>query len=110
MIFVIPTKAGAFAWSQRQVLDGVSYVLDFAWNARGGAWYLSISDADGNPLLLSRKLASNVPLLRNARFIDGLPPGEIMALDATETIDFADYTELGPVVQLLYFDASELAS
>lgn len=110
MIFVIPSQQNASAYSQRMTLDGVSYRLDFAWNGREGAWYLSLYDAAGNPLVTSRKLATNAPILKRFRFVQGLPPGEFMAADYSATIPYAGYTELGPErgVKVLYFDAVEM--
>ena len=109
MILGLPTEQGASAYSQRMVLDGASYTLDYAWNGREGAWYLSLYSDEGEPLLLSRKLSTNTPLLRHFRFVVGLPPGEFMAVDFSATIPYADYTGLGPGrgVQLLYYEASE---
>lgn len=111
MILVIPTQQGASAYSQRMTLDGVSYTLDFAWNGREGAWYVSILDAVGAPLLLSRKLATGSPLLKHYRFIEGLPAGELVAADYSNSIPYAGYSELGPGrgVKLLYFEAATLA-
>lgn len=110
MILNIPIKPNAAAWSQRQILDGASYVLDFAWSGRAGAWYLSISDVDGNALLLSKKIVSNRPLLNRTRFIPELPPGQLIALEPTGLISYAGYDDLGKTVELLYFDAAELAT
>lgn len=105
----VPIKRGAASWTQRMQLDGIAYILDFAWNGRDGAWYLGLLDAAGNPLLLSRKIVSNTPLLRRFRFVSGLPAGELFASDPTNTIDYPGYDELGATVKLIYFEKSELA-
>lgn len=107
---IIPTEQGASSYTTRITLDGVSYGLELNWNGRAGAWYLSLYDTAGNPLLLSRKLATNFPILKRFRFIDGLPPGEIIAVDPSYTLDYAGYTELGELrgVTLYYVEASEI--
>ena len=112
MILVLPTEQGASAFSQRVTLDGVSFTLDMNWNGREGAWYLSLYDAAGAALLLSRKLSTNSPILRRFRFVDGLPAGELIAQDFSDSIPYAGYDEIGPGrgVTLRYFDASEVAS
>ncbi len=111
MIFEIQIEKGASAFSQRATLDGVSYTLDLNWNDRAGAWYLSILDSAGAPLLLSRKLATHAPILKKYKSIAGLPPGELLAVDPSKSIAYAGYDELGPGrgVSLLYYDADELA-
>lgn len=111
MIEIIQTQQGASAYDQRVTLDGQAFILTFAWNERAGAWYLSIADADGVALLRSRKIATGVPLLSRFRYLDGIPPGELIALDPSGTYDYAGYTELGPRrgVTLYYADAAEVA-
>lgn len=111
MIIRVPTMQGAAAYDQRMVLDGVSYTLNLNWNGRVGAWYLSIYSAADEPLLLSRKLATNSPILARFRFVEGLPPGEFFAVDASNSIAYAGYDELGDGlgVKLYYFDAEEMA-
>lgn len=111
MIEIIQTQQGASAYDQRVTLDGQAYILRLDWNGRAGAWYLTISDADGVALLRSRKLSTNHPILNRFRFVEGLPPGELMATDPSNSIEYAGYTELGPRrgVTLYYFDAQEIA-
>jgi hypothetical protein len=105
----IPIKRDAASWTQRMTLDGLSYTLDFAWNGREEAWYLGIYDATGAPLVLSRKIVTNRPLLKRLRFITGLPAGELFASDPSGQIDAAGYDELGTAVKLIYFERVELA-
>lgn len=109
MILNIPVQSGQAAWVQTNTLDGVTYQLSFVWNARAGAWYLSIADASGVDLLTGIKLVSNRPLLQRFRWIVGLPPGEISAVSFDGSIDYAQYTDLGVSVLVYYFDASEVA-
>jgi len=109
MITIIPVQQNVSAWSQRTPLDGVDYQLDFAWNTTAGAWYLSLSDTQGNPIVSGLKLVSNRPLLSRFHFIAGTPPGELSAVDLSGTISYAGLTDLGGAVQLAYFDAAEMA-
>lgn len=109
-MLIVPTEQGSSSYVTRIALDGVSYGLELNWNGRAEAWYLSIYDTSGAPLLLSRKVATNFPILKRFRFVDGLPPGELVAVDASATLDYAGYTELGELrgVTLYYVEASEL--
>jgi len=75
---VLPTLTdGTQFYTQRVVLDGVAFVLQFSWNARDSSWYLLIRDSSANPLL-SRRLAVGSTLLGRFK-IQGLPAGEIHA-------------------------------
>jgi hypothetical protein len=106
----IPVQQSLAAWSQRTQLDGVDYQLDFAWNDRDGAWYLSISAIDGTPLVYGIKLVSNRPLLARFHSTSGMPPGEIIAFDESGSIYWAGYTDLNNGVDLIYMTAAEVAS
>ncbi len=111
-MIILPTEQGASSYVMRATLDGVSFGLELNWNGRVGAWYLSIYDAAGLPLLLSRKVVTNMPLLSRFRFLAGLPAGDIVAVDPSESIAYAGYEELGEKrgVTLMYVEASDLAS
>ncbi len=109
MITKITTQQGASSWNQRVNLDGSAFLLDFNWNGRGGAWFISLSDAEGVPLVMSRKVVTDRPLFGRFKFQEGMPKGEVYALDPSGQIAYAGYTELGTAVELFYFDAAELA-
>ncbi len=112
MIFILPAQQGASNQRNRVTLDGSTYYVDLLWNGRVGAWYLSLFDAQQRALVRSRKLVTNRPILDRVRYTEGLPPGEIFALDPSETIDYADYEQLGPKrgVVLCYFDETEMGA
>lgn len=107
--FLIPTFADPF-FRQTTILDGVPYVLEFAFNSREGAYYLSLSTPDGAPLANGIKVMCNRPLLGQGRVDTGLPPGEFIALDAAGDTSPPGLGEMGPGlrVQLIYIDASEV--
>ncbi len=110
MIFILPVQENASNQRARVTLDGSTYYVDLLWSGRVGAWYLSIFDAEQSALVRSRKLVTNRPILDRVRYTPGLPPGEIFALDPSETIDYAQYDQLGQKrgVVLCYFDAEEM--
>lgn len=109
-MLIIPTEQGVSSYVTRVALDGVSYGIELNWNGRAGAWYLSLYDTNGDPLLLSRKLSTNFPILKRFRFIDGLPAGELLAIDASYSLDYAGYDELGETrgVTLYYVEKADL--
>lgn len=103
---VLPLDTGRI--SARAELTGTDYVLDFYWNARQAAWLMSISTADNEPLVSGITCTSNRNLLERYRYIDALPPGELIFTDPTETIDQANFSQFGREVQLLYVEPEEL--
>ena len=110
-MIILATEQGASSYVMRATLDGVSYGVELNWNGRVGAWYLSLYDAAGEPLLLSRKVVTNMPLLHRFKFLTGMPAGDLIAVDPSETIAYAGYTELGEGrgVTLYYVEGAELA-
>lgn len=109
MATILPTLTdGTQAYSFRTQLDGVTFQLDFAWNARGGCWSIMVSDAAGN-LLLRRCVRVGLSLL--ARFRDTrLPPGDIVVVDTSGAGAEPGLTDLGGRVQLVYLTAAEIAA
>ena len=103
----LPTGVAFFR--TRVELDGVTFLLDFAWNARLGQWLMSVYDAEAAPLVEGIGIASNWPLLRHHKWDTRMPAGELIATDLTETIEAPGYDELGTTVPLIYHTAAELA-
>jgi|SRR5262245_19290714 len=104
----IPLPTDTAFFSQRVELEGTSYILDFSWNERNKLWKLSVFTADGDPLVRGVSLVSNRSLLRRYKSKEGFPPGDLMMLDPTHTIDRADYGQLGTDVSLTYYLAEEV--
>ena len=106
--FLIPTVQGVAAYRTRVPLDGVDFLLDFTWNARAGAWFLSVFSADETPLAQGVKIVSNRPLLHRFRYVEGMPAGELFAADFTGAVPYAGFDQLGTDVELFYLDADEV--
>ncbi len=107
-MILVPVQQNISAWSQRVSFDGVDYQLDFAWNGRSNAWFISLLDIAGNPLVLSVKLVSNRPLFRRFHHIPGVPPGELVSFDGSKTIDCAGYSQLNNGCDVIYITAAEV--
>jgi hypothetical protein len=95
-------------WRQRTPLDDGEYLLDFFWNDRAGAWFLSISDVEGNTLAASIKLVCNTPLIYKKRWDVRMPRGELVCFDPTRLIDAPGRYDLNSRVQFIYLDADSL--
>ncbi len=92
---------------QQTQLDGETYTFRFHWNEREEAWYLQIGDVDDVPIISSRKLVANWPLLM--RVTDSRrPPGELYLVDPTGSDTDPGLKELSNRVELLYFDEEEM--
>jgi len=63
----------------RERLDGDDYRIGFFWNERAddgeGAWFMSLFDVIGNPLVRSRKLVIDTDILGKYRYLPRMPQG-----------------------------------
>lgn len=90
-------------------LDGVSYLIELAWNLRDLAWYLTLKTAEGEHLVSGRKLVVDMPAWN--RFKDPrVPPGVLLAVDTAGSLEDPGLEDLGigRRVRLIYTPASEL--
>lgn len=95
-------------FEQRVELEGVTYVLTFHWNARAGLWSFDCALPGEDPAIAGVTIVANRLLLFRYHTIDGVPPGEIMALDPTQLRDGPGFDWSGFL--LTYFTADEVES
>jgi hypothetical protein len=109
-MLLIPTPSATYPhFRQTTELDGKTYGLEFYWNTRDLAWYLSIWDsAFESRLLAARKLAVGAQVLGRIPRDAGLPPGEIMAQDLSGTNAEPGMKDLGLRVVVAYWLQTEL--
>lgn len=101
---LIPTLTdGTQTYDHRAEIEGVEYILTFAWNARRDRWAFSITGLDGVPVLTGQTVSIGVPL--NRRAVNG-PPGVFMAVTVSADVEPPGLTELGGRVSLLYIEAT----
>ncbi len=94
-------------FDQVTALEGVDYVLRFAFNERDQYWYLDLLDQDGDPIATSLRCVVGWPLLR--RSTDGRkPPGILAFEDASGLGRDPGFEDLGTRVQLVYFTKAEV--
>jgi len=74
-------------FEQRVELEGVVYVLTFHWNARQGLWSLDVGVPGEDASVAGMTIAANRFLLTRYHTIDGVPPGELIAMDQTLLAD-----------------------
>lgn len=107
MILEVPLPKNVPAFVQQTQLDGQTYNLRVHWNEREGSFYLELGDVDGDPIVASRKLVPDWPLIFRVRD-DRRPPGELLMVDLTGSGIPPQLDELGERVVLLYFDQAEM--
>lgn len=104
----IPTRGDLPFYDQQVVLEGVTYTLQFRWNVRLGAWFLTVLNSEGATVIHGdAKLVVNWPI--NAYVVNRQPPGALVAVDtSSEGREIEAMEDLGSRVQLVYFTTEEL--
>jgi hypothetical protein len=107
-VVTIPLRNDLTSFDFVVELDGVSYTLDCKWNYRAEAWFLSLYDADGQPISVGIRLVVGFPLGKRCKS-SRMPPGVLQAQDTSGAKRDPGLEDLGSRVQLYYFSADELA-
>ena len=107
-MIIIPTDDRPFNEQAIQLGDQ-TFILFLRWSTRASAWYLDLSDVDGDPIVQNVKVVCNYPLLKKVAD-ERKPAGELFALTFTEDTSPPGLAELGPDqrVALWYFSDEEL--
>lgn len=109
MALLLPIQPGNPNFTIDVDMDGVTYTLQFKWNARAPGWFVSISTSTGEVLVLARRLPVNWPLWwRNRDPL--LPSGYLMLNDTTGADLDPGVEDLGARVQVVYVTAAEVAA
>lgn len=109
-VFEIPLPQGVAFYTKRISLDGTDYIFDFSYNQREDSFYFTINNSDGEYVIGPIKIVSNFPLLGFYRYVAGLPPGELWAIDFKGEIAAPGINRLGADVTFSYFDVEENAT
>lgn len=109
MISTVPTPVDGYPdQSFRVSLGDTQYGLRWLWNGREGVWTLSVSDADGEPILSGVRVVLDVDLLAytaDAR----APQGYLIVSDPSGGTTEPGLDELGNRVQVLFVTLDEIA-
>lgn len=108
--YIIPTSSNAH-FTQTTTLDGVPFILRFAYNQSEGCYHLSLQNpTTGADVISGIKVVANYPLLQRYAGIGGLPAGELVAVSNTTDDSPPGLGELGENarVTLAYIDAAGL--
>lgn len=85
-------------------LSGTTLRFRFDWSGREDRWYLSIFDADGEPIRTGIKCMTNRDVLEGVKHANR-PPGRLAFGDANNS-EPAGFAELGRRVRLFYDDGT----
>lgn len=95
------------AMSEEIILDDKSYRFRFSWNTRASFWSMEIFNSELETIVSGIKVVLNYELItRNPD--RGLPPGEIFAIDPSDTLSEITLNNLGTEIKLIYVEESEL--
>lgn len=99
----IPTRGDIANYVQTTQLGGKTFLLEFRYNDRDSAWYLTINDAAG-PIRSGIKLVPNFLVLRN--LVDARwNVGQLVVADSRPAPVPPLLAELGAAAVLLYLEA-----
>lgn len=107
-------------FSTQVELDGTTYTLAFFWDDQDdsvasdggtGAWYISIAQADGTPILAGIRVVVEWAVGGRFRYTGiGMPPGILWFEDTSGKNQDPGLNDLGSRVTLTYFDAASVAA
>jgi hypothetical protein len=107
MSLIIPVPRGATYHDIQVTLEGENYTLEFRWNERIAAWFITVLDAEAENILLgSVRVVCSWPLW--AYRAERLPRGLFFAVDTAGNNEDPGLNDFGDRVQLLYKTAAEL--
>jgi hypothetical protein len=90
-------------------LDGVEFKMEFRFNARDDAWFMTLLDTEDTVLRAGIKIVNEWSLLRLWRDATR-PAGEIVSINQGNVTEPPTLDQLGSDVLLEYLDAAEIAA
>ncbi len=105
----LPVDSTAPYYEIEVEMDGVEFRLEFSFNNRDGAWYMTIRSSDETMLRAGIKIVNEWVLLRLWAEATR-PAGEIVSVNQGEVLQPPTLKQLGEEVLLDYLDGAEIAS
>lgn len=107
---IVPTPRNGYPNDTiRVALDGATYTFSWNWNQTEGVWYVSIGDADADPIVSGLRVVLNSSLVANVAD-PRRPPGALLVIDPSGGKVDPTLETLGSSVKLVYLDAAEVSS
>lgn len=106
-ITIIPLQQGVAYYRVNTQLLGVSYLLDFYWNAYAESWWLSVYDAQEHPIRTGIRCVLGTFLARTAQ----LPPfnqGALVCVDTSGQALDPGFNDFGSRVKLAFMEMLDI--
>ena len=87
------------------LLEGKLYFLYMSWNSEARYWTMAIRDYNKNILASGLKVVPNFPLI-GRYYIEGMPPGEFVAISKSTEIAQSDFVD--GYAEMVYVTEAEL--
>jgi len=100
----IPVRNDYPAYSFSIDLDGINYTLAFKHHSRMDKWTMDIISSEGVAIVEGIAILTDLPLLQGL-IVEGLPPGQFIAIDETGNGANPNETNFGTDIKLLYEEA-----
>lgn len=107
MADLITLRPALLTYRNRVVLDGVVIYLGIQYRARTNDWFLSVFDAQQDPIVQGVRVQVGLPLLRGLRD-ERLPPGKLLAGRDGSDFDLPRQGEFGGAVKLFYIRQADI--
>lgn len=101
----IPLTKGIFDYTFSLELDEVLYFFRLTYNSRTKIFYLSIRNADKEPILMGVPLVEGANTIRFA--MPNLFPGDLLVTDTSLKGLNGDLNSMGDTVQMFYIEPDD---
>lgn len=106
---LLPMPADGYPHQSAQVqLGDTFYTVIWHWNARDGAWYFSLSDADGVAIVSGVRVVLSADLLRGVSDARR-PTGVLAVVDPAGRAADPGLSDLGTRVKVVFIPREELS-
>jgi hypothetical protein len=103
-VLTLPADPVLPAYDFEVELEGALYRFELHWNARDGAWFMSLYDANDEPLVAGRKVVLGADLLGHSAD-PRLPPGALLIIDTSGANEDPGRDDLGARCLLGYLES-----
>lgn len=106
MILSLPIESDREKFHRKTKVDGKHLRFDYRWLPRPEAWYMDVSDIQGDPIIYGQKLVLRYPMFR--RTVDErLPDGVFIFVRIDNRDEKLGKNDLGDGVRFLYLTHDE---
>ena len=101
----LPLRSDIPAYDFRIDLEGETYTFEFRFNERMGRWIMDLKTENNDPLIMGIPVLIGTDFLERFE-VDGLPPGNLFAVNLESEFVDAGRDDLGNNVVIIYNEAA----